>query len=156
MAYAPFLKALADELANDPLGRGYASMTDAQAAADLNEKRYTRANDTDNARITDRTLVALFGLDRAHQILTSFQNIAASDAKAAWILEMLKDRASGGVSMALSDAAAFVDQMVTAGVLTQAEGDTLKGLGTVQYSRAEELGYINGVTEAWVRTVRGG
>ena len=33
---------LSDELANDPLGRGYAGMTDAQAATDLNTVYRTR------------------------------------------------------------------------------------------------------------------
>ena len=37
---------LADELTNDPLGRGYAGMTDAAAAADLNTEYRTRIRAT--------------------------------------------------------------------------------------------------------------
>lgn len=36
MSYDAFLRKLADELNNDPLGRGYAGMTDAQAVIDIN------------------------------------------------------------------------------------------------------------------------
>lgn len=60
--------ALIGELVQDPLGRGYGEMTDAQAAVDLNTKYRTRTRTTlSSAEIYERTDIAEFQAKTAAQ-----------------------------------------------------------------------------------------
>ncbi|HHQ49205.1 MAG TPA: hypothetical protein ENK19_10040 [Acidobacteria bacterium] len=95
-------------------------------------------------RITDRTILRLFGLTRGDEILTSFDGVAAGGGVAARVLVMLGDRAADGVGIDTPDGQAFIDQMAAAGVLTTDEATQLKALAkeTVSPGRAEGLGEI--------------
>ncbi len=107
-------------------------------------------------RITDRTILRLFGLARGDEILAAFEAQAAGGGVAARVLQMLTDRAAEGVGIDTADGQAFIDQMAGAGVLTQAEADTLKALAqeTVSPAQAAGLGEVR-PSEVWLAAQEG-
>ena len=144
----PSLKKLADEMTTDPEGRGYSTMTAAQAAADLNEPRYLVLKE---AWINERTLFALFGATRATEIMDGLQ--ASTDSLSQRVYGMLMDRGSGGIDVGHAQTRGMVGSFVSSGLVTQAEADQILALAETYQSRAQQIGYQE-ITEQMVLRVR--
>jgi len=136
---------LREEILNDPLGRGYADMTDAEIADSLNTK--------DRDRIVPLSSAALLawsggGADDDNNIASRYERIetAATEHASGAVRGACKaairliDRDSTELDLSLPDRAAMVDALVAGGVLTADEKDGLYAMATQQISRAEELG----------------
>lgn len=124
---------LRDEIANDPLGRGYAAMTDGQREASLNTK--------DRTKVVDRyvgygTVLSLFGATDGAAVLDALETLAASSSPVKWAMRLLADD-----KLNIGDPAtrAQIDALTPA-VFTPAQAAALKGLAEQACSRAEELG----------------
>ena len=127
---------LRSEIANDPLGRGYASMTDEQVAASLNnlDRPVTRPTP-----VTAKSLMALLDPATAATILDKLEGAAASNSAVKWILSFIQGNAEG-VDLGHQNTRAQIDALAVAGVLTADEASLLKSLADSLVSRAEELG----------------
>ena len=124
---------LTEELANDPLGIGYESMTDGELEASLNAKTRSRIV---SRFITARTILAECA-DGA-TILDKLEAAASVSSPVKWAMRFLTQE--GGLDVGHPNTLAMIGQLVAGGVLTQAEGDSLKVLPVQVCSRAEELG----------------
>ncbi len=128
---------LRNELINDPLGRGYASMSDVQAADNLNTK---------NRQILENLPAKELLLWAADQ--GRFQKIRADDEKtqnsnalrSAAGAMVVVIRAYQDVDPRDSRWNTLLDFLVTSGTLTQGDKDALVIAATITRSRAEELG----------------
>ena len=134
MALAQYLYPLRDELQNDPLGRGYADMTDQEVADDLNTAYRTRnvtsfSGDFMFARIDPAEFA---GLTEHKQVLwNSFCSKASVDPWADNNVEFVK--------WIFGDTAQTVAN--------------LDAERTESFSRASELGYGT-ISTAWVTRCR--
>lgn len=139
------LNALAAEIADDPLGIGYASMPDSAVAQSLNTpsrpgKKVVPASDV-------RRYVLL------HGIWPKIQSLAASSANPVYqgtaitILQTLAPNSFDDIRMSDPEVSAAVTQMLTtmvnAGAMSETNRDEMVALGNAQISRAEELGLGN-------------
>ena len=120
---------LRDELEQDPLGIGYAAMTNAEIETSLNAKTRYRLQTTN---IGEGTILATLGLTAGNAFLDVID--AHPDFR-----HVKKIVARGEFDMSAAVSQAGVQGMVPA-VLTQAQADALKALAQVPCSRAEELG----------------
>lgn len=125
---------LQTELSNDPLQRGYAGMTDAECAADLNEKRYAQVAER---WITERTIMAELADGQA--IMEVLETVAEQSGEVARAVKWL-DPARGGLNIADAKVRAQIDDLATAQLLTQQQAEALKALAEQPASRAEVLG----------------
>lgn len=130
---------LRSELTTDPLSRDYSGMSDTAAASSLNTaNRVVRQQ----YMMTRRQLHVSFGFIRGVQILETLKAIGQSqDASAPLVREvvaMLYDDV--GLDIGHPDAETLLAGWVAAGIVTQAEADTLLALGRATVSRGEELG----------------
>jgi len=145
------LKDLREEILNDPLGRGYATMTNAQIAADLNAAIYEEVLDDvelDTALVTDT-----LGLDRAAEIIGNLKTAATNgDVKADLSLDLLHR----GVKLSNPTTQTAIDSFVASGLITADEATLLRNRGKRMVSRAQQLGYTEPITEAWVAAAKGG
>lgn len=134
---------LAEELATDPLGRGYAAMSDEAVAASLMEPNRPRARLVPRGDMRQR-----------------FDNLADADGVPVWeTIEAHKgDNDALGIAcraaLRLRDApgdyppidvaapmfAAQLAALVAGGVLTQEQAEGITAMGVELVSRAEELG----------------
>jgi hypothetical protein len=87
-------------------------------------------------KVTDKTLLGLFGLDRGHNILLELERMTTT--KVVRLLSMIKDR-QHGLDIGHPDAGVFIDTLIPA-VFTVGEAVTLKSLGTELISRATQIG----------------
>jgi hypothetical protein len=126
---------LQTELSTDPLARGYATMNADQTLASLTAVNRPMVIER---VITDRTLYSALGPAEAEAILTKLATAGASDATVNRALGWISQR--DGFNIGDPVAQAMVDQLVTNGVFTAAEGASIKGLAIVTKSRADELG----------------
>jgi hypothetical protein len=133
---------LANELATDALGVGYASMSDAEAADALNTpnragKKAVPASDV-------RMFVLLNGLWPAIQAVAAGSSDALHKGTAITILQTLGAGSFDSIRMNRPEIAAGVAQMLTtmveAGAITEAHRDAMVAMGDATISRAEELG----------------
>lgn len=143
------LAELQSELTVDPLGRGYAGMDAAQAAASLNTPNRSRF-----IAISGPALLrwAAAGADVANNIPARIVRIKLASERAApfdglnFVAQGYAAAAVAAInaSMPLSydDATVrdMIAQLATDGVLTSGEADDLAALGTETISRAAELG----------------
>lgn len=137
-----------EEITNDPLGIGYATMTDAEVVTSLKNPVYGQAV---NVTLSKALLVKVFGLDRAATIIQTLRtNAANGDAKAELALELI----STGVDLNDPVTQSAIDSFVTNGVITSAEGVTLKSAGTKKISRLEQLGITTDVPVTWITDLR--
>lgn len=125
---------LRQELADDPENRGYSSLTDAQCAVDLNDKRYTAYQET---WVTDRTILAK--LDDGEAIMQVLESAAEQSPEIARAVKWLNP-AEGGINVADPKVRQQIDGLVEAQLLTPTQGVALKGLADSPVSRAEVLG----------------
>ncbi len=146
------MKALQDELKNDPLGRGYASMSDAEVAADLNTVYRTRIVPISSAELL---AWAGGGADDASATPSRYERIedAAANHASPAVRGVAKaalrliERDGTQLDLNLPDRQQMVDALVSGGVITSTEKDDLYSLGTESVSRAQELGL--GVVQVW-------
>lgn len=134
------LKALHNELANDPLGRGYAQMTDAQAAASLNSV----ANG--NGRPVARSIIP------AREIIEATAPAEWGALSAAEKQRYQTITGAGDVDVRGANTRAAFLAMFGAGTATRA---ALAALQNETVSRAVELG-IGNVRPRDVALARGG
>lgn len=155
---------LSDELLNDPLGRGYAGMTDQQAADDLNTKyRDKNANIGDIIDYLSKTrtqtnqgsdTVPLIILGRlalcAEQTTVPVDPFAtAGTKKIDNVLELtsikafyslLKLSASLNINMIDTEIQTMLNNCINGGVFNTAHRDALIAMSQNQITRVEELG----------------
>lgn len=124
---------ITEELASDPLGLGYAAMTNGEIEAAMNTKNRTRIV---SRFVTARTILAECA-DGA-TILDKLEAAGAQVSAVKWAMRFLQQE--GGIDVGHPATLSMVDQLVAGGVLTQVEGDSLKALSVQVCSRAEELG----------------
>ena len=130
---------LTDELRNDPLGIGYANMTDEAVAASLNEPRY-RVPTT--RFITWRAIAAVLDDDEYAAVKTSLNQLAQASPKVADMIPFLSqatgdDGTGGGIDFGNAGVRAMIQALP--GVSEAAKGKLL-ALGERPASRAEILG----------------
>lgn len=143
MALPVSTSTLADELATDPLGRGYAAMSDEAVAASL------MAVDRPRARLVSRG-----------DLRQRFDNLADAQGMPVWetIEAHRNDQGALGIAcraaLRLRDAPgdyppidvsapmfqAQLAALVAGGVLTQEQAEGITAMGVEMVSRAEELG----------------
>jgi hypothetical protein len=123
---------LREELTNDPLGVGYAEMTNAEVETALNAKTRSRVV---SRFITARTILAECA-DGA-TILDKLEAAAAQISAVKWAMRFLQQE--GGVDVGHPATLSMIAQL-TGPVLTAAEGSALATLAMQECSRAEELG----------------
>jgi len=143
--------ALKREIETDPLGRGYAGMTDQQIADSLNVA---------NRTVVVPTVVGALGIMRlvgpmmGAGILDKLEASAASDSRLKWFLRELT---VNGIDLGNLITRAAIDELVVAGVLTQTEAYRLKSAAERAVTRAEELGLgVYPVSAQMVQTAREG
>ena len=124
------------ELGSDPLGRGYAGMTDEQVAASLNAKDRKVVQQT---MVTAKELMARMEPNAAASILQKLESASATNNVVKWIMSFLTG-AGEGIDVGHANTRAQIEALVAAGVLTATEGASLKALAERTVSRAEELG----------------
>ena len=131
------IEGLAKEMNEDPLNRGYSSMSDQQVADDLNTSRRTKYRDVPVAE-----LVGVVELRGIYEKLES-----ASTTEAAKLLRLSGNK-SPITSLAYSDSSqrtqidGLLDQLAADGIISSEDQEALKDLGTYKVSRAEELGLL--------------
>ena len=133
----PTYEKLRAELADDPLDRGYSTMTDQEAADDL-QTEY-RSN------LQPVPMTSVVRWCARHDALASLDTAAGSAtpgvrsvARAAQI--MIASPHIESFNVHDPELADMLDALVTAGVFTLDERDDLVALGTTPTSRAAELG----------------
>ena len=128
---------LKEELDSDPLGRGYSSMTNDEAAASLNSVDRTRSE-----IITSAELLAWSAssgrLDKLKHAWDSGADETARSLAGAAYLMVTRDGTY--LDLALPDRIQLLDGLVAYGILTSGDKDELVAKATVPCSRAEEIG----------------
>lgn len=136
------LNALAAEIADDPLGVGYASMPDSAVAESLNTP--SRPGNKDVPASDVRRYVLLNGLWPKIQTLAVSSPNPVYQGTAITILQTLAPNSFDVIRMTDPAVAGAVAQMLTtmvdAGAMSTANRDAMVALGDAQISRAEELG----------------
>lgn len=139
------------ELTADPLGRGYAAMSDAQAADSLNTADISEVGFIDPVVLRQRLVMMACESDPTHAlVLTHWRALAASQpdpqdeaASARWrIASMLVAAYDARVAVKLGAAeiAAIAAQAVALGLLSADQLATLNADATRMISRAAALG----------------
>lgn len=127
---------LRDELANDPLTRGYATMSDAEAAADLNT-----AYRTTTAPIPSTELLAWAGQNgRYTSIEGDSENATSSSQDISKVAIKLIERDSTSLDLSRTDHSQMLDALVSNGVLTSTDKNELQSMSEKSISRTRELG----------------
>ena len=143
--------ALKREIVTDPLGRGYASMTDQQIADSLNTADRTTIVPTVVGALG---IMRLVGPAIGAGILDKIEAAANSDSRLKWFLRELSAQ---GVDLGHPVTRATIDELVVTGVLTQTEADSLKRAAERTVSRAKELELgVYPVSAQMVQTAREG
>ena len=125
---------LENEISNDPLSRGYASMTDQEVADDLNTAYRTKP-DHSHKFLRD-VAAATTDFDTLLPKLEAVTTPSVVEA----LVAMRTYAESGGLDFAHAKTIAMLNQLATSGVITTAERDELLSLGKQPATRAEELG----------------
>ena len=130
---------LTDELRDDPLGVGYANMTDDEVAASLNEPRY-RVPTT--RFITWRAIAAVLDDDEYAAVKAALNQLASMSAKVADMIPFLSqatgdDGTGGGIDFGNAGVRAMIQALPGIGEETKRK---LLALGERPASRAEILG----------------
>ena len=131
---------LRDELTNDPLGRGYAGMTDEQAAASLNTANRDQKVVLDAADLNAwaagggrwRKLEAAKDGDAPVGISDAVRSVAI----AAW---RMLDRDNASLDLNDAEHEGLIDALVAGNVLTSDDKAALVARATKSISRAQEL-----------------
>lgn len=125
---------LTEEIASDPLGIGYATMTDGELEGALNAKTRTRLVEM---RIGFGAIMSALGASAGAALLDALEVVAVSSSPVKWALRLL---AADNLDIGNLQTRAQIDALAAAGVMTAAQAATLKALAQQSCSRAEELG----------------
>lgn len=118
--------------------------TPAEIAAALNVRGQTARR---AYYVNARTLMAVAGVTAAETIMASLK--ATSPTLHAILLDVGdNDGHRGGVDVSKDDSRAFIDQLVTGGLLTSEQGATIKALGEHTISLAESIDFGRDVDHA--------
>ena len=131
------LEKLKDEIASDPLTRGYAGMTDQQVADSINA-----ANRTLKEATTSGQLLTWAGSASRYMKLKNASEDAAKDDSVRSICHVLlllmgRDESN---DFTIADRIAMLDVLVTDGVLANADRTALESFAQKSISRAQEIG----------------
>lgn len=132
--------ALKDELANDPLGRGYSTMSDAQAADDLNTayRQYS-------VEVSSRALLVWAGANGRLKKIDAARtdtNISSGVQNVCEVAMRLIERDEASYDPNDSRHTDMLGALVSAGVIVQSDADALNALGQRARTRAEELNLL--------------
>ena len=142
---------LKQEITTDPLGRGYAGMTDQQIADSLNTADRPAIVPTVAGALG---IMRLVGPALGAAILDKIEAAAGSDSRLQWFLRELT---TNGIDLGHPVTRATIDELVVAGVLTQTEADAMKRSAERTVTRAEELELgVYPVSARMVATAKGG
>jgi len=146
---------LREEILTDPLGRGYAGMTDEQVAEDLNT-----AYRTIKQRIKLKDLVSyLLKNDLWFAIREAAADPTHTAHRAAvYALDLVDFAKADMLDDIDSDDATFralFQQLISGGIMTSTQGQEILAMAYVTMTRAEELG-LGVVKPGHVRKARGG
>ena len=127
---------LKTEIQNDPLAKGYSSMSDQEIVDSINLKNRSKF-----VEISSQELLAWSANNgRLAKIKNAINNgaddVVKSLAEAAYLL-ITRDDTS--LDLNLTDRVAMLDALVSYAVLTPDDKTSLQALATVSISRAEEL-----------------
>lgn len=159
MSSSATLAALAYELTADPLGRGYAGMTNAQVAASL---------DTVNIRVIDSIPIAqvesyLLGdgtLIRLEDYITANPTPGSLNTAVAALLRVISSQRLTafeiGTEAALSGFQQQLGALVAATLLTSQQASDLLNMAITTVSRAQQIGWPQGISVSDVKAARGG
>jgi len=130
---------LVAELRDDPLGRGYARMTDEQAAASLNETNRTRIV---KRFVSWRGVATVLDDTEYAAVKTAVQQLAQSSERVADMLKMLElpcdeSGTTGGLDFGCDQVRGMIDVLPGVDDAVKAK---LRALGEETISRAAELG----------------
>lgn len=130
---------LTDELRNDPLGIGYANMTDEDVAASLNAPRYSVPT---QRFITWRAIAAVLDDDEYAAVKSALNQLAQASPKVADMIPFLSqatgdDGTGGGIDFGNAGVRAMIQALPGIGEETKRK---LLALGERPASRAEILG----------------
>ena len=128
---------LADELTNDPLGRGYSGMSDEEAANDLMSEYRTLYSPITMGNII-RWAARYDAIHSLETAVTSGDADKRRLARAA--LAMIESPQVDTLDIGDVEISGMFDELVTLGVFTSAEQDDLVACGTSTISRATEGG----------------
>lgn len=128
-------QALATEIETGPLAAELAATDSIGKVAILNDRRFTMPK---SRFITARTLLAELGAEMGASILDKLETAATSISPLKWAMKFLQ--LDGGLDIGHAQTMTMIDELVTAEVLTAAEGTALKSLGMAPASRAEVIG----------------
>ena len=149
------MKALIDELRDDPVGIGYAKMDNAQAAAALQAvnqtETYTRFG-------SFRTLANLLGEAEYNTLTAVLDGLAAQSRLVADMVKMLElpgdeQGNGGGIDFGSPALVAMLDRLVAAGTLPTTIAAPIQGYAQRATSRAAMIG-LSAVTENDVHNAR--
>jgi len=136
---------LCDEISTDPLGCGYATMSNADVAQALNEPN---REVPDSTRYTVREYLNRFGLEGVDEMRA---NVEAASRTA---MEALTDYGGeGGLDFSHPKTREAIDGLQKAKAITADQADKWKSLGVKTVSRAVELG-IGTVTDGHVGSAK--
>lgn len=132
---SPSYAVLKAEVTTDPLSRGYAGMTDAQVAADLNLAIYPLVNPV----VSLKTLgiwAAKTGV-RAKIAAAAANSQSAVQSVCLSLQDLFTGLAGPGLDLSNSDNLAMMSALQTAGIMSSADATSLQALTVVgQTSRA--------------------
>lgn len=127
---------LKDEISNGPLAAECAAEgTDEGIAALLNRADTQHAVET---WINARTLLAELGASMGATILDKLEAAAGQSSPVKWMMKFLCT--DTGIDIGHPNTQGQIDTLVTAGVLTEAEGTALKNMAVKECSRAQIVG----------------
>lgn len=132
----------------------YKSQTDFQVTTTLNATSSVVA--LESKLITSRTLYADLGPAAAETILQKLEAASAANPVVKRVLGWLLP-SEAGVDITHSSTRDQIDELVSASVLSVAEGAALKGLGEVSRSYGESLGLLGpgeSITAAQIAALR--
>ena len=136
---------LCPEIANDPLERGYAAMSDEELANSLNTADRSKP---DTTKYTLREYLRRYGLDGVESMRAA---VAAASPTA---IEVLTDYGeNGGLDFSHENTVHAIGDLQTAGALTAEQAANWIALGVNTVSRATELG-LPAVTVGHVNSAR--
>lgn len=147
---------LKEELAADPLSRGYANMTAMEVAIDINTMYRTRLNSL-STRDLLRWGFAREGLSKladAAERQGAYANITHTNrAKALSAYSIMTKGIEGSLDLADSVVDALLDQLITFDIFQTVDKSDLQAMATESISRATELG-LSRVREGTVNQAR--
>lgn len=150
MTLAKYMIPLKDELEKDPLGRGYADMTDQEAADSLMEKDIEKHRRVPLSEIQDWA--------SAKRLYKAFVDNDLEDGSLHKELKLLLQGKQEDVNLFSESPGVqnLVQDLIDAGVVTEEESDDLMSLGRSYISRAEEIGFTRSITAQTIANVRAG